>query len=76
MPDPLGLVDLLARVHLAAKRAGCVVVGVYGASSDLCELLGLAGLDTVLRVEMGGQPVEREEGVGVEEERALDDASL
>jgi hypothetical protein len=73
MSDLLGLIDVLARAHVAARRAGCVVLGVYGAPAGLAELVAFAGLDGVLRVEMGRQPVQREEGVGVEEEGALDD---
>ena len=78
MRDLLGLIDTLARIQLAAKRAGLVVVGVHGAPPGLHELVGLVGLDRVLPVEMtsvevGGQPVEREERVRVEEERRLDD---
>jgi hypothetical protein len=72
MRDLLGELDMLARVHLAAKRAGFVVVGVY-ASAELCELVAFAGLEGVLRVEVGREPVQREERLGVEEERALDD---
>jgi hypothetical protein len=75
MSDLLGLIDALARAHVAARRAGCVVLGVYGAPAGLQELVALIGLDGVLSVETGGQPVEREERVGVEEERALDDPS-
>ena len=73
MSDLLGLIDTLARVQLAARRAGCVVTGVYGGPSGLRDLVAFIGLDGVLRVEVGRQPVEREERVRVEEERALDD---
>jgi hypothetical protein len=75
MSDLLGLIDSLARVQLAAKRAGCVVCGVHGAPAGLGELVELVGLTDVLVVEPGGKAVEREERVGVEEERALDDTS-
>ena len=40
---------------------------------ELRELLGLFGLADVLRFEMVRQPEEREEGLGVEEERQLGD---
>ena len=40
---------------------------------ELQELLGLCGLGGVLGVEVGRQPEQREERVGVEEERQLDD---
>ena len=75
MSDLLGLIDVLARLHVAARQAGCVVLGVYGAPEGLQELVAFIGLDGVLSVEMRGEPVEREDRVGVEEERALDDAS-
>jgi hypothetical protein len=75
MSDLLGLLDSLARVQLAAKRAGCTIRGVHGAPAGLRELVAFCGLADVLVVEPGGEPVEREERVGFEEERALDDAS-
>jgi len=40
------------------------------------ELVAFAGLADVLRLEAGGQPEEREERLGVEEERELDDPAL
>jgi hypothetical protein len=73
MTDLLGLIDSLARVHLAAKRAGCTVRGVVGAPAGLSELVAFCGLAEVLVVKPFGEPVEREERLGVEEERALDD---
>ena len=73
MPDLLGLVDTLARLQLAAKRTGRAVSGIYGAPAGLHELVSFLGLDGVLGVDAGGQPVEREQRIGVEEERALDD---
>ena len=75
MSDLLGLIDVLARLHLAAKRAGCTVTAVHGAPAGLGELVAFCGLDGVLVVEPGGKPVEREERLRVEEERALDDAA-
>jgi hypothetical protein len=73
MTDLLGLVDSLARVQLAAKRTGCTIRGVYGAPAGLRDLVAFCGLADVLVVEPGGEAVEREERLGVEEERALDD---
>jgi hypothetical protein len=73
MGDLLGLIDVLARLHLAGKRTGCTGTVVHGAPPGLRELVGFCGLDRVLVVEPGGQAVEREERRGVEEERALDD---
>ena len=68
-------VDALARLQLAAHRSGHEVA-LRGVSLELLELLELCGLRGVLRVEVCGQPEEREEGVRVEEERELDDLAL
>jgi hypothetical protein len=70
-PDAL-TIDALARLQLAARRVGREV-SLRGASLELVELLDLCGLTGVLRVEVGGQPEQREQRVGVEEERELDD---
>jgi ABC-type transporter Mla MlaB component len=61
-------VDALARLQLAARRLGHDVL-VSGAPGELVELLELCGLRDVLRVEVRGQPEEREERLGVEEHR-------
>jgi hypothetical protein len=53
-PD-LALVDLLARLHLAARRRGGTL-RVDDAPPQLCALLGLAGLAGVLAVQPRGQP--------------------
>jgi hypothetical protein len=68
----LATVDALARLQLAAGRAGCAL-RLRRPSAELCELVRLAGLADALDVEAGGQPEEREERVGVEEEPELDD---
>jgi hypothetical protein len=73
MTDLLGVMDSLARVQLAAKRAGCTIRGVHGAPAGLRELVAFCGLADVLVVEPCGKPIEREERLGVEEEGALDD---
>ena len=65
-------VDALARLQLNAQRLG-LELRLRHASSALRELIEFAGLDQVLRVETGGQAEEREERLGVEEERELDD---
>jgi hypothetical protein len=70
-PDVL-TIDSLARLQLAARRLG-LEVALRGASPELLDLLDLCGLRSVLRVEVGRQTEQREEGVGVEEERELDD---
>jgi hypothetical protein len=75
LPPDAGTVDMLARLELVANRLGRDVV-LFGASNELLELLELFGLVDVLRVEMGGQPEQREERLGVEEEREADDAPL
>jgi hypothetical protein len=63
----LGAVDALARLHLAGRRLGFTVWLVTPAE-ELLELLALAGL-----VEMIRQAEEREQALGVEEERELGD---
>ena len=68
-------VDALARLQLAAGRLG-LKIRLRHASRELQELLAFAGLDDVLRVEPGGQAEQREQGVGVEEERELDDPAV
>lgn len=65
-------VDALARLQLGARRLG-LELRLRQASSELQELLFLFGLAEVLRVEPGGQPEERKERLGLEEERELDD---
>jgi anti-anti-sigma regulatory factor len=61
-------VDALARLRLAAGRAGRGFV-LRGASDELADLVELMGLGEVLRVEPGGKPEEGEQVLGVEEER-------
>lgn len=69
-----GTVDALARLELAARRLGRRL-RLVRASPELRELLGLAGLQDVvrcaepLRLEARGQAKGREEASGVEEER-------
>jgi hypothetical protein len=70
-PDAVAI-DTLARLQLAARRLG-LEIRLRHASSELRELLAFAGLRDVLRVEAGGQAEEREQRLGVEEERELDD---
>ncbi len=68
----LGIVDALARLQLVARRSG-YEVAVTDAPRDLLELIELAGLCEVLGVEPLRQPEEREQRLGVEEERELPD---
>jgi anti-anti-sigma regulatory factor len=72
LPPDVGTIDALARLELGARRRGCRV-RLLGTNERLRELVGFAGLDQVLRVEPERKPEEREERVGVEEERELDD---
>jgi anti-anti-sigma regulatory factor len=68
----LSTIDALARLELAARRVG-LELRLCRPPEELRELIGLCGLDKVLRVEPGGQPEEREQRLGVEEEPELDD---
>jgi hypothetical protein len=70
VPD-VHTLDALARLQLAARRLG-MEVQLRQASRELQELVAFAGLRDVLRVEASGQPEQREERAGVEEERELD----
>jgi anti-anti-sigma regulatory factor len=72
-PDAVAI-DALARLHLSSRRVGCEL-RLRHASRELQELLAFVGLDEVLSLEAGGKPEEREQRVGVEEERELDDPS-
>jgi hypothetical protein len=65
-------IGALARLQLMAKRLG-FEIRLRDASHELLQLVDLAGLGDVLRVEAGRQPEEREDALGVEEERELRD---
>lgn len=75
VPSDAGGLDLLARVHLAARRVG-LRLSVAGASDELRELLAFAGLDGVIHLEAGRQAEEREQRGRVEEEGELGDPVL
>jgi hypothetical protein len=66
-------VDILARLTLEARRAGCAL-HVRHASDELRDLLALAGLTEAVRclddsvVEPGRQPEHRKELLRVQEE--------
>ena len=68
----LETIDGLARLQLAARRIGREV-RLRHASDDLQDLLAFVGLADVLRVEAGGEPEQREQRLGVEEEGELGD---
>lgn len=72
LPPDAVVVDTLARLQLAARRLG-LEIRLRHASGELQELLVLVGLRDVLRVETRGQAEQREQRLGVEEERELDD---
>jgi hypothetical protein len=71
----LELVDALARLQLVAARNGRSVV-IAEPPQDLVDLIELCGLEDVLRVEVRRQAEQREERLGIEEERELDDPSI
>ena len=70
----MATVDALALLALRARRLGCSI-SLRDPSSELCELVAFAGLCDVLPrapdsvVEVVGEPEQREEPLGVEEER-------
>jgi hypothetical protein len=68
-------VDALARLQLSAHRTGRRLK-LRDASDELQDLIHLVGLRDVLGVEPGRQPEQREDRVGVEEERELDDPAV
>jgi anti-anti-sigma regulatory factor len=68
----IGTVDVLARLQLAARRSG-LELRLRHVSPELHELIAFVGLAEVLGVEPRGQAEEREQRLGVEEERELDD---
>jgi hypothetical protein len=70
-PD-VAAVDALARLQLMARRQG-LEIRLRDASGELLALIGFVGLRDVLPVEVGGQAEEREQRLGVEEERELGD---
>ncbi len=69
MSMTLFAVDVLARLRLSARRHGLDLR--ITAPPELCDLIAFLGLDDALSVEPGRQPEEREEPLGVEEEREL-----
>ena len=65
-------IDAVARLHLAARRAG-FELSLRDVSQELTALLAFTGLSGVLGLEPDGKPEEREDPPGVEEERQLGD---
>ncbi len=70
----LAEIDLLARVHLAARRYGTRLT-LRDVSDELRELIALCGLEEALGLELRRKPEEGEQRVRVEEERDLEDPS-
>jgi ABC-type transporter Mla MlaB component len=68
-------IDALARLQLTARRLGRQL-RLQRATDELLELLSFTGLNEVLRVEPSRQAEQREERLGVEEERELDDPAV
>jgi len=68
----LAQINLLARLRLDARRRG-VELRLQRLSGELQELIEFCGLAEALGLEAGRKPEEREESLGVEEERELDD---
>jgi ABC-type transporter Mla MlaB component len=65
-------IDALARLQLGARRNGRSL-RLNSASPDVHQLLAFVGLDESLGIETRRQPEQREELLGVEEERDLAD---
>jgi hypothetical protein len=70
LPADVSTIDALARLQLNARRIGQSIL-LRGAAADLLRLIDFAGLGEVLCVEPVGQPEEREDALGVEEEGQL-----
>ena len=65
----LAVVDLVARLLLAARRGDCEL-RILNPPEGLEDLLGLSGLEGLpgLRVQVIRQPEQREEALGIQEE--------
>jgi hypothetical protein len=70
-PD-LYSVGLLARLRLATRQAG-LELELCNTAGELRDLLAFLGLADALCLKPGRQAEQREQGLGVEEERELDD---
>ena len=68
LADPhLAVIDQLARLQLALRRDGCEL-RLRNADDSVLDLIGLAGLSEVLRVEVERESKEGEQLRGVQEE--------
>jgi hypothetical protein len=72
LPPDLASADRLARLQLAAKRLG-LELRLRRVPAELRALLTLIGLAELLGVEPVGQAEQREDALGVEEERHVGD---
>lgn len=72
LDSSVAAVDHIARLRLCMRRGGYRLC-LANVSDELREVIQLAGLADCLGVEMQGQPEEREEPGGVEEEGDLAD---
>ena len=72
LPPDAAAVEALARLQLGARRAG-MEVRLSGVTPEMRHLLAFCGLSDVLGVEPERQPEERENRLGLEEERHLGD---
>jgi anti-anti-sigma regulatory factor len=76
IPEPdFATIGRLARVQLEARRKG-LDLRLRNTTPPLLELIWLAGLDRVLRVEVKRQSEQREKPRGIEEEGELPDPSV
>lgn len=74
LDSTVAAVDHIARLRLCMRRGGYRLC-LANVSDELREVIQLAGLGECLGVEVQGQPEEREEPGGVEEEGDLADPS-
>jgi anti-anti-sigma regulatory factor len=70
-----GTVDALARLQLAVRRSGCEL-RLRHAPEELQSLLEFVGLSETLRLEPEREAEQREDPLGVEEERQLGDPAV
>ena len=68
-------IEALARLQLVAHRFG-LEIRLCHASRDLLDLIALAGLADVLRVEVEGEAEQREELGGAKEKGQFDDLTV
>jgi hypothetical protein len=75
VPADLLAIDALARLQLAARRRG-LDIELRRPSLPLRALVELSGLRDVLRFEAVREAEQREQPLGVEEERELGDSAV